>query len=398
MEPVARRTVVREHGRDRRLEVVRFGVGPLRTPFGRFHQVAFSINDRWDGYYALVAAPLNGELQPVFSSGELLVRVDSGCVTGQTYGDQTCDCKQQLDRALAEVGGEGEGVVIQIPRQDGRGLGLAFKLATLMLQEELGVDTVRASALLDPDNKSRDERDYGGVIAILRFFGLADNARIRLLSNNPEKLTIFHENGYKHARLRPIAIPPTEHTRQHLMAKKEQVRLFRWLLGRLLDRVAKGDCLSSDRGGLLDRHDRGHRETQPRRPGRSRARQRRGTVGLDDRDAATTVRKAVKALELGTGRRLPACEDREGPPRPLLSSSLVSTKSQVTWKSITAILSSGWGTTLPPRTRDLMPSPRASVLAGKRDTHADPAAVPLRSVLVDVRLSETLARGDPPIA
>jgi GTP cyclohydrolase II len=221
MDPLSKRVVVIEDGRAMALEVVRRGVGPLDTPYGLLYEYALEVSDPWKDYVAIVRANLGDNLQPIFSGrSEKLLRVDSGCVTGQVFHDLTCDCGDQLDRALAAIAEKGEGLVIHVPHQDGRGLGLGFKLATLTVQHELGVDTVEASALLDPGGVTRDQRTYAGVIAVLNFFELSVDASIRLLSNNPAKLRIFQENGFTEARLEPITVPPTERTRHHLLAKQ----------------------------------------------------------------------------------------------------------------------------------------------------------------------------------
>lgn len=223
MSPVSARVTVVEEGRSIALDVVRVGVGPLITEHGPFSQYEFQISDRWRDYTAIVRAEMDERLQPIFRSRELLLRIDSGCTTGQVYGDLACDCAEQLNRALAAIAANGEGLVVHIPSQDGRGLGLAFKLGTLALQTELRIDTVEASALLDPDGVTRDQRSFGGVIAILRFFGQSAEAPIRVLSNNPKKLAIFSENGFTDARLSAITIPPTEHTYRHLAAKQRHL-------------------------------------------------------------------------------------------------------------------------------------------------------------------------------
>lgn len=220
MSPIVSRVTVAEDGKRCALNVTRTGVGPLLTKHGSFYEFAFTVTDEWSEYIAIVKAELDEDLYPVFGSPELLMRIDSGCGTGQVFGDLTCDCAEQLDRALAAISERGEGMVVHVPRQDGRGLGLGFKLATLHLQTELSVDTVEASALLDPEGETRDQRRYAGVIAILRFLGLGPDAPIRLLSNNPAKLAIFHENGFADSRLCAITVSPTEHTRRHLLAKQ----------------------------------------------------------------------------------------------------------------------------------------------------------------------------------
>ena len=138
------------------------------------------------------------------------------------FGDRTCECREQLALALETIGDAGEGMVINIPRQDGRGLGLPFKLATLWLQTLLKMNTVEAAEAITPDGVI-DARTYGGVIGILKFFGIPTTMKINLATNNVHKARVFDENGYSVEGYTPVVIPPTEHTSHHLYAKQEHM-------------------------------------------------------------------------------------------------------------------------------------------------------------------------------
>lgn len=121
---------------------------------------------------------------------------------------------------LTEVG---EGMIINIPRQDGRGMGLSFKLATLWIQDALNVHTVESASLLAPGGVI-DVRTYSGVVCILKFFGVSPACVINLATNNPKKVGVFGENGYTIAKdLVPIVVEPTEHTAHHLRAKEKHL-------------------------------------------------------------------------------------------------------------------------------------------------------------------------------
>ncbi len=111
---------------------------------------------------------------------------------------------------------------MNIPHQDGRGMGISFKLATLWLQDTLGVDTVESASILAPGGVI-DVRTYAGVVGILRFFGIPESSIINLASNNPKKAKVFEENGYKIGDFVPIVIEPTEHTQKHLKAKQDKL-------------------------------------------------------------------------------------------------------------------------------------------------------------------------------
>ena len=218
MRPCSKRIWVRENGESHMFKVTRKGVGPLDTKHGRFHLFYFEIDDLWREYYALVKAQLDDDFMPVFNSNSLFMRIDSGCVTGQVFLDRTCECREQLEQAMADVSAEGDGLIVHIPRQDGRGMGLPFKLATLALQEKLGLDTVEAARVVAGSGYI-DSRTYAGVVAILRFFGIS-NCGINLATNNPKKEKVFLENSYR-LSARSIVIGPTAHTARHLLAKQQ---------------------------------------------------------------------------------------------------------------------------------------------------------------------------------
>ncbi|HUD02704.1 MAG TPA: orotidine-5'-phosphate decarboxylase [Candidatus Paceibacterota bacterium] len=223
MIPKGRQIAVAENGATRWFIVTRRGVGLIRTDYGDFYQFDFSIDDSWVKYSVIVNAEINGDMMPVFKkSNLLLIRVDSGCETGQMFGDRTCECREQLALALETIGDAGEGMVVNIPRQDGRGLGLPFKLATLRLQTLLKINTVEAAHAVAPDGII-DMRTYGGVIGILKFFGIPPTMKINLATNNVNKARVFDENGYSVEGYTPVVIPPTEYTSPHLYAKQEHL-------------------------------------------------------------------------------------------------------------------------------------------------------------------------------
>lgn len=220
MIPKGRQIPVVEDGATRWFIITRQGVGLIKTDVGSFHQYDFNIDDAWGKYSVIFCGEVDSDLMPVFKKPDLLlIRVDSGCETGQVFGDRTCECRDQLMLAMETIAKNGEGIIINIPRQDGRGLGLPFKLATLRLQELLKLDTVEAAHAIAPDGVI-DVRTYSGVVGILKYFKVADSTKIDLATNNPKKARIFSENGYDVSNRTPIVIPPTEHTGHHLEAKQ----------------------------------------------------------------------------------------------------------------------------------------------------------------------------------
>ncbi len=139
------------------------------------------------------------------------VRVHDACFTSETLGSLKCDCKAQLDYALKFVEQHG-GLVIYL-QQEGRGIGLANKLAAYALQEQ-GLDTVDANRALHlPD----DAREYDAVADILNDLGITT---IRILSNNPTKISRIEATGVTVAERIPVIIEPSPHNKKYLETKK----------------------------------------------------------------------------------------------------------------------------------------------------------------------------------
>jgi 3,4-dihydroxy 2-butanone 4-phosphate synthase/GTP cyclohydrolase II len=222
--PTTRAIPVRQLGKHHVYRVTRYGWGEIPTAYGEFKQLAFRVDDEWRDYHCLVKAERwMSDLQPLFCHPEdLPLRLDSECIGGMIFGATDCDCRAQLLKAEEEIALHGEGLIIHIFGQDGRGKGTGFKCATQILQKRLVYDTVQAARAL-AHSSDIDVRTYGGAIAVLKFLlGPNLSAGFVLLSGNPRKEAALSENGFS-VKLRPPEILPTPETLRHLQAKAHQL-------------------------------------------------------------------------------------------------------------------------------------------------------------------------------
>jgi GTP cyclohydrolase II len=190
----------------------------LPTRHGDFETYVFQ-----DEHLALVV----GELR---DREDVLVRVHSECMTSEVFGSLKCDCKEQLDAAMAAVSHAGAGAVLYL-RQEGRGIGLANKIRAYELQSR-GHDTVDANRLLGlPD----DARRYDVARDMLEHLGVVS---IRLMTNNLAKVRALGLLGVPVTGRVPIIVPPNQHSAAYLETKR--VRMEHDLPAVL--RAASGDA------------------------------------------------------------------------------------------------------------------------------------------------------------
>jgi 3,4-dihydroxy 2-butanone 4-phosphate synthase / GTP cyclohydrolase II len=180
----------------------------LPTAYGDFTAIAFRETLTGKHHVALVKGDLEG-------AEDVLVRVHSECLTGDVFHSLRCDCGEQLEQALARIGSEDRGVLLYMA-QEGRGIGLLNKLKAYELQEN-GLDTVEANLEL---GFAPDMREYGIGNQILADLGLTT---IRILTNNPKKITGIEGFGLSVVEQVPIEVSPNDENRHYLQTKRAKL-------------------------------------------------------------------------------------------------------------------------------------------------------------------------------
>jgi GTP cyclohydrolase II/3,4-dihydroxy 2-butanone 4-phosphate synthase/GTP cyclohydrolase II len=145
-----------------------------------------------------------------------IVRLHSGCVTGDIFHSLRCDCYQQLQAALKVITDAPLGVIVYVPYQEGRGIGLFKKIQAYALQDQ-GLDTVEANIEV---GAPIDSRDYALSARVLRDL---DMAEIKLLSNNPAKEQALKAHGIHVVERLPLVVAPNKFNKRYLETKRSRM-------------------------------------------------------------------------------------------------------------------------------------------------------------------------------
>jgi GTP cyclohydrolase II len=192
-------------------------IADLPSRFGQFQVVAFWNNRDGKEHAAFV----HGEVGSVEA---VPVRLHSECLTGDAIGSLRCDCRDQLESALAAIGGMESGILLYL-RQEGRGIGFLNKIRAYGLQDH-GMDTVEANIALGFRD---DERDYSVAAHMLHSLKVKS---VRLMTNNPKKIGGLEQLGVRVAGRIPLIMKPNAYNRFYLETKREKS-------GHLLDTLGK---------------------------------------------------------------------------------------------------------------------------------------------------------------
>jgi len=213
-----------EYRLQRESQIKRVECVNLPTDYGEFKLIGYESITSDEPHLALCkggVGALDENGKPIEHDEPVLVRVHSECMTGDLFHSQRCECGYQLITAMKMIEEAGKGALIYL-RQEGRGIGLMNKLRAYKLQEQ-GLDTVEANLKL---GFMADKRDYGIGAQICRDLGLR---KIRILTNNPKKISRLEVYGIKIVEQIPLMAEPSKHNVDYLRAKK-------YHLGHMLDK------------------------------------------------------------------------------------------------------------------------------------------------------------------
>jgi GTP cyclohydrolase II len=197
------------------MKLTRYAAAELPTVHGPFRVVVYRENGAHSGPELLAAEHMAVVRGQVSGVPNVLTRVHSECWTSEVLGSLKCDCRDQLDVALARIAAEGAGVVVYL-RQEGRGIGLGNKIRAYDLQNN-GADTVEANEKLGFE---ADARSYDLAAAILADLGVKS---VRLMTNNPAKVQGLEKEGVKVTKRVSHWVGENPHNKGYLAVKRRKM-------------------------------------------------------------------------------------------------------------------------------------------------------------------------------
>jgi len=197
--------------KNQQISVEKVAIANLPTTVGKFKIVGYRSLNSTEEFVVLLKGEMNAEIPT-------LVRIHSQCLTGDVFGSIKCDCGPQLHRAMELIEKEGHGAIVY-QQQEGRGIGIINKIRAYALQDE-GADTVEANEKLGFEV---DARNYQQCAEILFDLGLC---KVRVMSNNPEKIRVLQEAGLKIVERVAIEIETRQPAAHYLKTKKEKLGHF----------------------------------------------------------------------------------------------------------------------------------------------------------------------------